>query len=272
MGNEFLTRRYRVVARYDFVNWLPSYLVIFFFTFAFMHLFYTPDITTPSYTLNEEESKHAVRVLRLAVGDKIQLIDGNGGWYEAEITNDNPKRCSVNILDIKKEVGKRTWNLHIALAPTKNMDRLEWFVEKATEMGIDEISLLDCSNSERTIVKNERIQKVAIAAVKQSLKAYIPKLNEMTSYKKFIAAAGNFQGEKFIAHCNSRDTLPHLKNLYSSDKNAMILIGPEGDFTLDEVKLALDNGFKEINLGESRLRTETAALYACTALNILNEK
>ena len=243
------------------------------FTFAqpkpIMHLFYTPDITIDTYTLNEEESKHCVRVLRLNEGDKIQLIDGVGGLYQAVIIDNNPKRCSVKILESKKEFGKRNWQLHIAIAPTKNMDRLEWFVEKATEMGIDEISLIDCKNSERTIVKNERIQKVVISAIKQSLKAYLPKLNEVVDYKKFIASVKDFKGEKFIAHCQSAG-LPHIKSKYSPKKNALILIGPEGDFTIDEVKFALENGFKEISLGESRLRTETAALFACAAINILN--
>jgi 16S rRNA (uracil1498-N3)-methyltransferase len=236
-----------------------------------MHLFYTPDISSNTYTLNEEESKHAIRVLRLATGDKIQLIDGIGGWYEAEITDANQKHCTVSIIETKKEVGKRKWNLHIAIAPTKNMDRLEWFVEKATEMGIDEISLIDCKNSERTIVKTERIKKVVISAVKQSLKAYLPKTNDVVDFKKLIASSKDFKGEKFIAHCNSTG-LPHIKSLYKVRENALILIGPEGDFTLDEVKLALENGFKAIGLGESRLRTETAALYACTTINILNEK
>lgn len=235
-----------------------------------MHLFYTPDITTNTYTLNEEESKHCVRVLRLNEGDKIQLIDGVGGFYEAEIIDNNPKRCSVKIIEQKKEVGKRNWQLHIAIAPTKSMDRLEWFVEKATEMGIDEVSLINSNNSERNIVKTERIQKVTISAIKQSLKAYLPKINEVVDYKKFIASAKDFKGEKFIAHCQSAG-LPHIKSKYSPKQNALVLIGPEGDFTLEEVKFALDNGFKEISLGESRLRTETAALYACAALNVLNE-
>ncbi len=235
-----------------------------------MHLFYTPDITTDIYTLNEEESKHCVRVLRLNEGDKIQLIDGVGGFYEAEITDNNPKRCSVKIIHHKKELGKRNWQLHIAIAPTKNMDRLEWFIEKATEIGIDEVSLIDSKNSERTIVKTERIQKVAISAIKQSLKGYLPKINEVVDYKKFIALTKDFKGEKFIAHCQSTG-LPHIKKLYSPKQNALILIGPEGDFTMEEVKFALQNGFKEISLGESRLRTETAALYACAALNVLNE-
>jgi 16S rRNA (uracil1498-N3)-methyltransferase len=235
-----------------------------------MHLFYTPDISSSTYTLNEEESKHAIRVLRLAVGDKIQLIDGVGGWYEAEIVDDNQKRCAVSIIETKKEVGKRNWNLHIAIAPTKNMDRLEWFIEKSTEIGIDEISLLDCNNSERTIVKAERLQKVVVSAAKQSLKAYLPKINEMMDYKKFIALAKDFKGQKFIAHCYKGD-LRHIKFQYTSKQNALILIGPEGDFSLEEVKYALENGFTEISLGVSRLRTETAALYACTTINILNE-
>ena len=235
-----------------------------------MHLFYTPDITPDTYTLNEEESKHAIRVLRLAVGDAIVLIDGKGGLYNATIIDDQPKRCMVKITDAKKETGKRSWQLHIAIAPTKSNDRTEWFVEKAVEIGIDGISLLDCTNSERSVVKTERLQKVAISAIKQSMKAYLPALDEIVDFKKFISGSVEFKGQKFIAHCNNRDALPHLKTLYSVQQNALILIGPEGDFTPAEVKLALDNGFKEISLGTSRLRTETAALYACTTINILN--
>ena len=245
-----------------------------------MHIFYTPDILlTPLplgerlreglYTLNEEESKHCVRVLRLTVGDKIQLIDGDGGFYEAEITDANPKRCTVSIIDTKKEVGKRNWKLHLAIAPTKNMDRLEWFVEKATEMGIEEISLINCNNNERNIVKTERLIKVAVSAIKQSIKAYLPKINEVEDFKKFIVTSTNFNGQKFIAHCQT-PLLPHLKSIYSPSQNVLVLIGPEGDFTLDEVKFALANGFKEVGLGNSRLRTETAGLYACAVVNTLN--
>ena len=236
-----------------------------------MHLFYTPDITPGTYTLSEEESKHAIRVLRLKTGDTIQLIDGKGGFYVAEITDDHQKHCAVKIIDTKMESGKRSWKLHIGIAPTKNNDRTEWFVEKAVEMGIEEISLLDCSNSERTIVKTERLNKVAISAIKQSIKAYLPVIGEISGYKNFIAAGKDFKGQKFIAHCNNSEPLPHLKTLYTKGSDVLILIGPEGDFTPDEVKLALENGYKEIGLGTSRLRTETAALYACTTLNILNE-
>ncbi len=236
-----------------------------------MHLFYTPDITADSYTLNEEESKHCIRVLRLNRGDKIILIDGKGGWYDAEIYDDNPKHCVVTITHTIKEYGKRNFHLHIAIAPTKNMDRLEWFIEKATEIGVDEISIIDCKNCERSVVKTDRLNKVAIAAVKQSLKAYLPKVNEMIDFKKFIASTVNFTGQKFIAHCYESETKQHLKALYKREADVLILIGPEGDFSMDEVKLADSMGYNEINLGSSRLRTETAALYACTVINILNE-
>jgi 16S rRNA (uracil1498-N3)-methyltransferase len=241
-----------------------------------VHLFYTPDISSQStegtsYTLNEEESKHCIRVLRLAIGDKIALIDGRGGWYTAEITDDNPKRCSVRIIETKKECGKRNHYLHIAIAPTKSMDRIEWFLEKATETGIDEVSIIDCKNTERTVVKAERLNKVAISAIKQSLKTYLPKINDMVDFKKFMASTSQFKGQKFIAHCYANEQKPHLKQLYKKGEPAIVLIGPEGDFTLEEVKMALENGYKQISLGNSRLRTETAALYACTAVNVLNE-
>lgn len=236
-----------------------------------MHLFYTPNITSETYTLSEEESKHAVRVLRLKIGDTVHLIDGTGGYYTASIIDDNQKRCTVKIVTAEKEFGKRTWKLHIAIAPVKNMDRMEWFVEKAVEIGIDEISLLDCSKSERTIIKTERLHKTAVAAMKQSIKAYLPKINELAGFDKFINDSKSFSGEKFIAHCHSRESLPHIKTYYALRQNIMILIGPEGDFSEDEVKLAVNHGFKEISLGKSRLRTETAALYACAFVNLSNE-
>ena len=249
-----------------------------------MHLFYTPDISSEIYTLNAVESNHCIRVLRLGIGDKIQLIDGKGGFYEAEITEANHKHCTVSVINTVKEMGKRNYNLHLAIAPTKSMDRLEWFVEKATEVGIEEISLINCRNNERTIVKTDRLLKIAIAAIKQSIKAYLPKINEPLDFKKFISSVKDFKGEKLIAHCHSAIISTSSKfdtNSFSEGKNtishflppqqnALILIGPEGDFTIEEVKLALDNGFREISLGNSRLRTETAALYACMAVTIIN--
>ena len=253
----------------------------FFMYFWTMNLFYTPDITTPSYTLNEEESKHAVRVLRMNEGDVLYLVDGAGGFYKAQISEANAKRCTVKVIETQKEYNKRSVYLHIAIAPTKSIDRIEWFLEKATEIGIDEVTPIECEHSERTIVKPERLNKVLVSAMKQSVKAYLPKLNEMADYEKFVKQS--FNGEKFIAHCNpvltsgsspsgeERKEKIHLKNIYSKGENTLILIGPEGDFSPKEVELALQNGFKEISLGKSRLRTETAALLACTTINIINE-
>jgi 16S rRNA (uracil1498-N3)-methyltransferase len=238
-----------------------------------MHLFYTPSFSnTELFTLSEEESKHCLRVLRLTVGSEIILIDGKGGWYKAIITDDNAKRCEVKIVEVKKEHGKRKVHLHIVIAPTKNNDRMEWFLEKATEIGIDEVSLIECKNSERTTVKTERLEKIAVAAMKQSLNAYLPSINDIIPLKKFIETTNHFKGQKFIAHCNEATGKTHLKTLYTKGKEALVLIGPEGDFTPDEVQLALKNGFKEITLGNSRLRTETAALYACMVINVLNEE
>lgn len=237
-----------------------------------MHLFYTPDIQSNLYTLSEEESKHAIRVLRMKIGDQMHLVNGTGTFYEVEIIDDSPKRCAVKVISQQNEFGKRTHFLHIAIAPTKSNDRTEWFIEKATEIGIDEISFIDCNKSERAVIKHDRVQKVAVSAIKQSVKAYLPQLNEMTDFKKFIAQTKDFAGQKFIAHCHERAVLPHLKNEYTIGNNALVAIGPEGDFSVEEVALAIQNGFKEISLGAARLRTETAALYACTTINVLNEK
>jgi len=233
-----------------------------------MHLFYTPDLSSNIYTLNEIESKHCVRVLRLSADDIIELIDGNGGFYKAKITDPNPKRCTVEIIETKKEFGKRNHYLHIAIAPTKNIDRFEWFLEKATEIGIDEITPILCEHSERKAIKNERLEKIIVSAVKQSIKAYKPKLNDLTSYTNFIKQ--NIEGEKYIAHCEENQKLL-LKNSYKQGQNTIILIGPEGDFSPVEISLAKENNYKEISLGESRLRTETAGVVACHTINIINE-
>jgi 16S rRNA (uracil1498-N3)-methyltransferase len=233
-----------------------------------MHLFYTPDISENIYTLNEIESKHCIKVLRLGTNDTIQLIDGKGGFYNAKITEPNPKRCTVEITKTQKEFGKRNHYLHIAIAPTKNIDRFEWFLEKATEIGIDEITPILCEHSERKAIKPERLEKIIISAVKQSLKGYKPKLNELTNLDDFLKM--NFKENKFIAHCEETNKIL-LKNNYNKGSNAIILIGPEGDFSPQEITLAKDNNFLEISLGESRLRTETAGVVACHTINLLNE-
>ncbi|SDR97770.1 16S rRNA (uracil1498-N3)-methyltransferase [Mucilaginibacter mallensis] len=236
-----------------------------------MHLFYTPDIepSHPQYFLSEEESKHAVRVLRLNVGDKVQLIDGRGGLYTAEIKDAHPKRTILQITDVVTGFNKRNHYLHIAIAPTKNIERLEWFLEKATEIGIDEISLIICQRSERKEAKVDRLNKIITSAIKQSLKAYHPILNEPEPLSKLLSRS--FDGQKFIAHCEESDK-SNLKQDISLNGKYLILIGPEGDFSPKEIEDALHNDFKAITLGQSRLRTETAALEACFEVNFLNRE
>ena len=232
-----------------------------------MYLFYTPEISSHIYTLEEQESKHCIRVLRLKKGDTVHLTDGKGNMFESRIIQDNPKKCIVEVTDVRKEVGKRDFHLHIAVAPTKNIARTEWFAEKATEIGIEEITTVICDHSERKVVKTGRLNNVITAAVKQSLKAYHPKLNNTVKFKDFIKE--EFNGQKFIAYISEKynDT---LKELYTPGSDVTILIGPEGDFSEREVEMAIENGFKPISLGESRLRTETAALVACHSIEMLN--
>ncbi|WP_428328621.1 16S rRNA (uracil(1498)-N(3))-methyltransferase [Mucilaginibacter sp.] len=234
-----------------------------------MQLFYTPDINPshPQYFLSEEESKHCIRVLRLDAGSEVQLIDGKGGLYNASIKDAHPKRVILQINSVVTEFNKRNHYLHIAIAPTKNIERIEWFLEKATEIGIDEISLIICQRSERKDAKVERLNKIITSAIKQSLKAYHPILNEAMAYDKFIAKP--FEGQKYIAHCEDGDKT-NLKVDALSNGRYLVLIGPEGDFSPGEIDSALQNGFKAITLGESRLRTETAALEACFEANFLN--
>ena len=235
-----------------------------------MHLFYTPQISDSKVLLNEEESKHCINVLRLRVNDEIFLVDGVGGFYKAQIVNDHSKKCEVQITESNKEWQKRNFNLHIAVAPTKNSERTEWFLEKATEIGIDAVTPINCEHSERTVVKPERLQKVLISAMKQSLKAYLPVLNESISFKNFIEQQKIFSGQKFIAHCYDTPK-ESLQKLVEKEKDVLILIGPEGDFGKTEVDVAIKNGFIPVSLSSSRLRTETAALVACHTVNLANE-
>lgn len=232
-----------------------------------MHVFYTPDIQNRA-ELPAEEAAHAVRVLRLQAGDEVTLTDGKGNFYRAEISVASNKRCLVNILETQPQEPLWQGHLHIAMAPTKNMDRTEWFAEKATEIGFDELTFLNCRFSERKVIKTERIQKILVSAIKQSLKARLPRLNEMTDFNKFVRQP--FNGQKFIAHCYEGEK-PLLKDILKRGEDALVLIGPEGDFSEEEVKLAIEQGFQPISLGRSRLRTETAALVACHILNLQNQ-
>lgn len=233
-----------------------------------MQLFYVPNISGAEIVLDETESKHAIRVLRLTTGTQVQIIDGKGGFYEAEITDANQKKCRLLIVKSTKEFGKKDFHLHIAIAPTKNNDRFEWFLEKATEIGIDEITPLLTSHSERKTINNERFEKILVSAMKQSLKAYLPKLNNLTSIKELIAT--NKTENRFIAYCDDIQKT-HLKDLAEKGKDTLILIGPEGDFGPEEIQMAIENGFKVVSLGEARLRTETAGIVACHIVNLANE-
>ena len=231
-----------------------------------MHVFYTPDIQTHA-ELPEEEAAHAVRVLRLQAGYEVMLTDGKGCFYRAEISTATNKRCLVNILETLPQAPLWKGHLHIAMAPTKNMDRTEWFAEKATEIGFDELTFLNCRFSERKVIKTERIEKIVVSAVKQSLKARKPIVNEMEDFGRFMQR--DFSGQKFIAHCYEGKK-PLLKDVLKPGEDAVVLIGPEGDFSREEVEKAESLGFQPISLGKSRLRTETAALVAVHTMNLFN--
>ncbi len=248
------------------------------------HLFYAPDIATTGQ-LPDDEANHAVRVLRMKEGDGLQATDGRGNFYDCTITMASPKRCRIHI-DHQYE-GRKLWNgsIHLAVAPTKNMDRMEWLAEKATEMGLDTLSFVDCKNSERHVVKPERVERIVVSATKQSHKAWKPEVREMEDFRRFIAHP--FNGQKFIAHCYDMDSphepagstgtasgaeslppSPYLLDVAGNTGDALVLIGPEGDFSVEEVQAAIAAGYRPISLGESRLRTETAALAAVHLLNI----
>jgi 16S rRNA (uracil1498-N3)-methyltransferase len=232
-----------------------------------MHIFYTPEINSETYILSEEESKHCIKVLRFQKGSVLNLVDGKGGFYEAIVEEPHPKRTKINILSVHKNYGLRNHYLHIAIAPTKNIERLEWFLEKATEIGIDEITPIICEHSERRDVKTERLNKVITTAVKQSIKAFHPKLNDPQSFADIILKTKH--ANKFIAHCVETQKFA-IKDQFKPNSDYLIMIGPEGDFTSSEIDLAMSHNFIPISLGDSRLRTETAALEACFEINFLN--
>ncbi len=234
-----------------------------------MNLFYSENISQGYCVFPEIESRHAVKVLRKVTGDQVFFIDGKGGYYEGVIQDPHPKRCLVKIINSKMEYGKRNYSLHIAIAPTKNIDRFEWFLEKSTEIGIDRITPILSFHSERKQIKPDRLNRVITAAMKQSLKAYHPQLEEITSFKEFISR--EVTGDLFIAHCQS-DNLVSIGSVLKPRKNITILIGPEGDFNKEEILMAEKNGYKEISLGNSRLRTETAAIVATHSVYFINHE
>ena len=235
-----------------------------------MQLFYNNllDKNSKEILFDKIESKHIVRVLRKKENDILDITNGNGSLFKAKITLANDKRCVAEIIQVEEKDKLWDYYLHIAIAPTKNNDRLEWFLEKATEIGIDEITPIICQNSERKIVKQERLEKIIQSAMKQSLKFTLPKLNEPIKFNDFINQ--DFKGKTCIAHCED-DEKTLLKTIVNTKEKITILIGPEGDFSTQEIKKALSKNITPISLGESRLRTETAGLVAVQTVAIINQ-
>jgi 16S rRNA (uracil1498-N3)-methyltransferase len=233
-----------------------------------MQLFYNPQLdgSVSQFTFPEEESKHITKVLRKREGDILNITNGKGYWFEARIISADVKKCRAEILDMTKKHPTRHW-LHLAVAPTKLNDRFEWFLEKATEIGVNEITPVICERSERKTIKLERLQKVVQAGMKQSLQTYLPQLNNTMTFNEFMEQT--HEGLLFIAHCEDEEKLD-LKRRVAPDKDVTILIGPEGDFSKAEIELAYKKGFLPVSLGGNRLRTETAAIVACTVVATIN--
>jgi 16S rRNA (uracil1498-N3)-methyltransferase len=230
-----------------------------------MQLFYLENPKN-EIILSSEESKHTTKVLRKKEGDVLDFTDGKGNFYKAEITLADSRKCRLQIVSSGQKEKQHNYHLHIAITPTKNIDRFEWFLEKATEIGIDEITPIICSRSERKVIKTERCNKILLSAMKQSLKFHLPKLNEAISLNDFINQ--DFEGAKYIAHCENEEK-NELKTVNKTEKY-LILIGPEGDFSPKEIDLALQKQFKAVSLGTSRLRTETAGIIAAHTINMKN--
>ncbi len=247
-----------------------------------MQLFYAPNFTTPLYTLPEDESKHCVRVLRLCAGDTIHITNGCGSIFRCVVEDTHQKRCTVRVVEQSDNHGKLPYDLTIAVAPTKNSDRYEWFLEKATEIGVATFAPIISARSERKVVKHERELRVITSAMKQSLKAYHPTLEPLATFSDFIKKHSSVSDksnkednniQRFIAHCNepqSKQGKATLSKLITKGEDIVVMIGPEGDFSPEEVQLAIENGFTEVALGTQRLRTETAALMAVSMVAITN--
>ncbi len=238
-----------------------------------MQLFYCKDITPNAFcTLDAEESRHAVRVLRLREGDELNVTDGRGNLYRCQIVEANDKACVVEASELLSAFHFPLSTLHLAVAPTKNPSRMEWLVEKAVEIGVGEITLLNCDHSERSFLKTDRLEKLAVSAMKQSLHTVLPEIHPAVSLRDLLSTFRfPLSTQKFIAHCEADKPRTPLATALQPGKDAVVLIGPEGDFSEEEIALALECGFQPVSLGPSRLRTETAALCAVTAFNLIND-
>jgi 16S rRNA (uracil1498-N3)-methyltransferase len=231
-----------------------------------MPVYYTPRIEAEEAILGEAESRHVIRVLRMSRGDPLEIVDGRGNYYEGHISHPDPKACRVRIGKVVRDHLPRDYYLHIAIAPPKSTDRFEWFLEKATEIGVDEISPLICERSERNRIRLERSQNILMAAMKQSGRAWLPKLNRESKLNDFLDRSN--ADIRLIAHCKT-DHGHHLREKPQKDLSWIILVGPEGDFAPDEIIAARQKGYTEINLGEAVYRTETAGIMACHTISLL---
>ncbi len=234
-----------------------------------MQVFYAPDITGDTYILDDKESKHIIRVLRMKKGTSVRLIDGKGNLYEGAITDPDPKKCAIKIQSVTRNFEKRNYRLHVAISPLKNPERFEWFIEKSVEIGIDEITPLICRNTEKPGIKPERIRNLIISAMKQSLKAGNTILNTPCLFGEFVN--NKHQGAKMLAHCDHNAERKGISEVYEKGNDAVILIGPEGDFSEEEINMGVSKGFIPVHLGNSRLRTETAGVAACHSIYFINQ-
>jgi 16S rRNA (uracil1498-N3)-methyltransferase len=234
-----------------------------------MQIFYAPDISGSTYTLDENESRHLIRVLRMTKGSGVRLIDGKGNLFDGIINNPDQNKCTIIITGRITDFEKRNYKLHIAISPLKNPERFEWFIEKSVEIGIDEITPLICKNTEKPGIKTDRVNNLIISAMKQSLKATKPVLNETCYLKDFISMKPD--AILMIAHCNDSLVRKSVSEVYTKGRNAIILVGPEGDFTREEIDSAANSGFIPVHLGTSRLRTETAGIAVCHSIYFMNQ-
>lgn len=233
-----------------------------------MNVFYLPTAQLGTISFPEEESKHIVKVLRMKEGDRFCVTDGNGSLYDAELVDAHPKRAAAELSNQRQGYDIRDFKVSIAIAPTKLNERTEWFLEKATEIGIDEVKLFASYHSERRTANVERFKKIIVAAMKQSVKSNMPVIEDIVAFDKLVRQ--NYDGQKFIAWIDD-DVTEQLCDLYRKGENALVLIGPEGDFSKEEVALAKENGFVPVSLGKARLRTETAAVVACHTIQLINQ-
>lgn len=232
-------------------------------------ILYVPDVKGDELILPKEEAQHAIKVLRLQEGNELRLVDGRGGLYKASVQGIDKKECKVRIEDEVQAYGERPYRLTMAVAPTKNDQRFEWFLEKATEMGVDRIIPLLSKRSEKTKIKTERFHRILVAAMKQSNRAYLPELSEPMALEDLLLREEGSQG--FIAHCYQEPERKALKDAYRIGSDAIVLIGPEGDFTPEEVDRAIESGYESVSLGKAVLRTETAAVAACHTIALMNQ-